>query len=54
MRQQSLHLSSISLSLCCSTLEEQSVVGQEYCECLSELVNVCVLCNDSGLAYNEV
>lgn len=35
------------------TLDGQSVSGQEYSRCLSELVNICVLCNDSGLAYNE-
>ena len=37
-----------------STLDGQCVSGQDYSRCLSELVNICVLCNDSGLAYNEV
>ena len=37
------------------TLGGQAVSSvQDYAECLSELVDVCVLCNDSGLAYNEV
>ena len=35
-------------------LEGCAVSGQDYADCLSELVNICVLCNDSGLAYNEV
>jgi Ca2+ transporting ATPase len=36
------------------TLGDEPVSGQDYATCLTELVNVCVLCNDSGLAYNEV
>ncbi|CAI8023215.1 Calcium-transporting ATPase sarcoplasmic/endoplasmic reticulum type [Geodia barretti] len=35
------------------TLGGGAVSGQDYATCLTELVNVCVLCNDSGLAYNE-
>ena len=32
----------------------QKVNPQDYAGCLKELMNICMLCNDSGLAYNEV
>lgn len=35
-------------------LEGKKVVASDYNECLKELANICMLCNDSGLAYNEV
>lgn len=37
-----------------SVLNGEEVSGQDYAGCLRELVNICVLCNDSELAYNEV
>ena len=30
------------------------VEGVDYADDLSELSSICVLCNDSGLDYNEV
>ena len=35
-------------------LGKEKVKGCDHAHCLQELVNVCVLCNDSGLSYNEV
>ena len=35
-------------------VEGQKVNPQDYDQCLKELMNICMLCNDSGLAYNEV
>ena len=29
-------------------------MGSDYAQNLKELVDICVLCNDSGLTYNEV
>lgn len=37
-----------------SLLGEKAVDVRDYSTSLSELVNICVLCNDSGLAFNEV
>ena len=37
-----------------STLDDQEVKGNTYKEGLKELMDICTLCNDSGLAYNEV
>ena len=37
-----------------SLLNGEQVSGTDYDKCLRELVNICVLCNDSELAYNEV
>ena len=37
-----------------SLLNGEQVTGADYAKCLRELVNICVLCNDSELTYNEV
>jgi hypothetical protein len=37
-----------------STLDGSEVKGSSYKQGLKELMDVCTLCNDSGLAYNEV
>ena len=34
--------------------ENQEVKGHDYCQNLKELMDICMLCNDSGLDYNEV
>lgn len=36
-----------------TVLNGEEISGQDYAGCLRELVNICVLCNDSELAYNE-
>ena len=35
-------------------LDGKVVNGSDFAGCLKELVTICVMCNDSGLAYNEV
>ena len=47
-------LSHTYVSLSCSTLDGEEVKGCTYREGLKELMDICTLCNDSGLAYNEV
>ena len=42
------------LTLSYSTLDGKEVNGGTYREGLKELMDICTLCNDSGLAYNEV
>ena len=37
-----------------STLDGSEVKGSSYKQGLKELMDICTLCNDSGLAYNEV
>jgi len=37
-----------------STLDGKKVNSVEYKSNLAELMDICLLCNDSGLAYNEV
>ena len=34
--------------------EDKKVSGKDYEGCLKELMDICVMCNDSGLSYNEV
>lgn len=34
-------------------VDGKKVDSQDYGSCLKELMNICMLCNDSGLAYNE-
>ena len=38
----------------CSTLDGSEVEGSSFKQGLKELMDICTLCNDSGLAYNEV
>jgi hypothetical protein len=35
-------------------MDGQRVNSQDHQGALKELMNICMLCNDSGLAYNEV
>lgn len=35
-------------------IDGKKVNPQDYRDCLKELMNVCMLCNDSGLTFNEV
>ena len=37
-----------------STLDGVEVKGSSFKQGLKELMEICTLCNDSGLAYNEV
>ena len=37
-----------------STVDGEQVQGSAYKDGLKELMDICTLCNDSGLAYNEV
>ena len=37
-----------------STIDGEEVQGSAYKDGLKELMDICTLCNDSGLAYNEV
>ena len=37
-----------------STLDDSEVKGSSFKQGLKELMDICTLCNDSGLAYNEV
>ena len=46
--------SSFELSLPPSTLDGVEVKGSSFKQGLKELMEICTLCNDSGLAYNEV
>ena len=40
--------------VCIRLLDGEKVIASDYSKCLEELTHVCMLCNDSGLAYNEV
>lgn len=42
------------LTLSYSTLDGEEVNGSTYRDGLKELMDICTLCNDSGLAFNEV
>ena len=44
----------LSVCLCLSSLDGGEVKGSTYKQGLKELMDICTLCNDSGLAYNEV
>lgn len=35
-------------------VDGQKINPQDYEQSLKELMTICMLCNDSGLAYNEV
>ena len=37
-----------------SIYDGSKINNTEYSYCLKELVDICVLCNDSSLSYNEV
>ena len=45
---------SISPYFICREFEGHKVSGKDYEGCLKELMDVCVMCNDSELSYNEV
>ncbi len=38
----------------CSLMNGEKVNVAEYVPCLKELMDICMMCNDSGLSYNEV